>query len=143
MQPAVQAFSLSAQFARESAMLKLLEERKKWGDPKGYYFTPQSSTVIKSKMAATTIRTRTRFRPPKIRLHCRLLTMGRNHWLPQHVIQLNTIQLFVEKTICLGTQEGANKQLEVSLLCLSNFWQLALFFSGGEGVCGGVNLSLL
>ena len=42
---------------------------------KGYYFySPQSSTVIKSKMAATTIlRTRTRFRLPKIRLHCRLL----------------------------------------------------------------------
>ena len=41
---------------------------------KGYYFySPQSSTVIKSKIAATTIlRTRTRFRPPKIRLHCRL-----------------------------------------------------------------------
>ena len=41
---------------------------------KGYYFySPQSSTVIKSKMVATTIlRTRTRFRPPKIRLHCRL-----------------------------------------------------------------------
>ena len=41
---------------------------------KGYYFySPQSSTVIKSKMAATTILcTRTRFRPPKIRLHCRL-----------------------------------------------------------------------
>ena len=41
---------------------------------KGYYFySPQSSAVIKSKMAATTIlRTRTRFRPPKIRLHCRL-----------------------------------------------------------------------
>ena len=41
---------------------------------KGYYFySPQSSTVIKSKMAATTIlRTRKRFRPPKIRLHCRL-----------------------------------------------------------------------
>ena len=41
---------------------------------KGYYFySPQSSNVIKSKMAATTIlRTRTRFRPPKIRLHCRL-----------------------------------------------------------------------
>ena len=39
---------------------------------KGYYFySPQSSTVIKSKMVATTIlRTRSRFRPPKIRLHC-------------------------------------------------------------------------
>ena len=37
---------------------------------KGYYFySPQSSTVIKSKMAATTtLRTRTRFRPLKIRL---------------------------------------------------------------------------
>ena len=45
---------------------------------KGYYFySPQSSTVIKSKMAATTIlRTRTRFRPPKIRPHCRLPTLG-------------------------------------------------------------------
>ena len=47
---------------------------------KGYYFySPQSSTVIKSKMAATTIlRTRTRFRPPKIRLHCRLFLRGQN-----------------------------------------------------------------
>ena len=37
------------------------------------FYSPQSSTVIKSKMAATTIlQTRTRFRPPKIRLHCRL-----------------------------------------------------------------------
>ena len=41
---------------------------------KGYHFdSPQSSTVIKSKMATTTIlRTQTRFRPPKVRLHCRL-----------------------------------------------------------------------
>ena len=41
---------------------------------KGYYFySPQSSTVIKSKMAATTtLRTRTRFCPPKIPLHCKL-----------------------------------------------------------------------
>ena len=47
---------------------------------KGYYFySPQSSTVIKSKMAATTtLRTRTRFRPSKIRLHCRLGRAGRN-----------------------------------------------------------------
>ena len=92
----MQAFSLSAQFARESAMLKLPEERR-WGESKGagifflsspsplsffrprtyregyYFYSPQSSTVIKSKMAATKIfRTRTRFRPPKIRLHCRL-----------------------------------------------------------------------
>ena len=44
---------------------------------KGYYFySPQSSTVIKSKMAATTIlRTQTRFRPPKIRLHCGLSSL--------------------------------------------------------------------
>ena len=57
----MQAFSLGAQFARESAMLKLPEERGKYR--KCYYFySPQSSTVIKSKMAATTIlRTRTRF----------------------------------------------------------------------------------
>ena len=41
---------------------------------KGYYFySPQSPTVMKSKTAATTIlRTRPRFRPAKIRLHCRL-----------------------------------------------------------------------
>ena len=50
---------------------------------KGYYFySPQSSTVIKSKMAATTIlRTRTRFRPPKIRLHCRLTFIYRENRL--------------------------------------------------------------
>ena len=40
---------------------------------KGYYFySPQSSTVIKSKMAATYEHEQLRFRPPKIRLHCRL-----------------------------------------------------------------------
>ena len=103
----MQVFSLSAQFARESAMLKLPEERRRWGKSKGagrgqgersvffsplpsplsffrpssyrkgyYFYSPQSSTVINSKMAATTIlRTRTRFRPPKIRLQCRLLSM--------------------------------------------------------------------
>ena len=37
-----------------------------------YFYSPQSSTVIKSKMAVTTMRTRTRFHPPKIRLHRRL-----------------------------------------------------------------------
>ena len=100
--PAVQAFTLSAQFAL--AMLKLPEEWRRWGESKGvgrergerrdfflpspfplsffrprtyrkgyYFYSPQSSTVIKSKMAATTmLRTRTRFRLPKIRLHCRL-----------------------------------------------------------------------
>ena len=92
----MQVFSLSAKFARESATLKLPEERKRWGESKGagtlplsffrprtyrkgyYFYSPKSSTVIKSKMAATTIlrtrttSTRTRFCPPKIRLHCRL-----------------------------------------------------------------------
>ena len=33
--PAVQAFSLSAQFARKSTMLKLPKERRKWGESKG------------------------------------------------------------------------------------------------------------
>jgi len=33
--PVVQAFSLSAQFARESAMLKLPEERRRGGESKG------------------------------------------------------------------------------------------------------------
>ena len=99
----MQAFSLSAQFAR--SMLKLPQEWRRWGESKGVgrgrgergdffspppspfpsfalaptvrvtitFYSPQSSTVIKSKMAATTIlRTRTRFRLPKIRLHCRL-----------------------------------------------------------------------
>ena len=68
-------FGSANDFVRESAMLK----PKRGGNesprtyPQGYYFySPQSSTVIKSKMAATTVRTRTRFRPPKIRLHCRL-----------------------------------------------------------------------
>jgi len=50
-----------------------LSSFRPWTYPKGYYFySPQSSTDIKSKMAATTMRTRTRFRPPKISLHCRL-----------------------------------------------------------------------
>ena len=52
-----------------------------------YFYSPQSSTVIKSKLAATTIlRTRTRFRPPKIRLHCRLGTMGHSRSQSEHRI---------------------------------------------------------
>ena len=31
----MQAFSFSAQFASESAMLKLPEERRRWGESKG------------------------------------------------------------------------------------------------------------
>ena len=55
---------------------------------KGYYFySPQSSTVIKSKMAATTtLRTRTRFRPPKIRLQCWLRTILIKQQQEQHHI---------------------------------------------------------
>ena len=84
-QPAVQMFSLSVQFALESTMLKLPKERRRWGESKGagrgphtyrngyYFYSPQSSTVIKSKMTTTRILpTQTRFRPAKIHLHCRL-----------------------------------------------------------------------
>ena len=76
-------------FCSRKRHVETLEERRTWGEskgegrgllfrprtyPKGYYFySPQSSSVIKSKMAATTIRTWTSFRQPKIRLHCRLL----------------------------------------------------------------------
>ena len=48
-------------FSRERAMLKLLS---------------QSSSVIESKMAATTIRTWTSFPPPKIRLHWGYIALG-------------------------------------------------------------------
>ena len=91
----MQAFSSGAQFARESTMLKLPEKRRKY--PKGYYFySPQSSTVIKSKMGATTIlRTRTRFRPPKIRC-----TAGyRNVQLPVMVLH-SVFNVFY--LLCLG-----------------------------------------
>ena len=65
----------SASVFFECAMLKLpFRPRTYRRNRRGYYFySPQSSTFIKSKMAATTIlQTRTRFHPPKIRLHCRL-----------------------------------------------------------------------
>ena len=66
-----------------SVSLALLSLRKNGGllvvsrtYRKGYYFySPQSFTVIKSKMAAITIQTWTRFRLPKIRLRCRLIPM--------------------------------------------------------------------
>ena len=99
--------SQGAQFARESAMLKLSEERRKWGESKGagsgrgerrengvffflpfpsplsffrprtyrkgyYFYSPQSSTVIKSKMAATTISNTNKVSPTQNTLHCRL-----------------------------------------------------------------------
>ena len=59
-------------FPCESTMLKLQKRGKSKGGGRGrphtyrkvyYFYSPQSSTVIKSKMAATT---RTTFRPPKI-----------------------------------------------------------------------------
>ena len=51
----------------------------------GYYFySPQSSSVIKSKMAAITIRTWTSFRPPKIRLDCRLVP-GQHYIMSGHL----------------------------------------------------------
>ena len=60
---------------REEEMGQVVAFFRPRTSPKGYnfYSQGQSSTVIKSKMAATTIlRIRTRFRPPKIRPHCRL-----------------------------------------------------------------------
>ena len=39
---AVQAFSLGAQFARENAMLKLVEERRKWGESPLSFFRPRT-----------------------------------------------------------------------------------------------------
>ena len=60
-----------------------------WNTFKSKGYSPQSSSVIKSKMAATTIRKWTSFRPPKICLHCRLelsfLCLG---------LQLNSCLLF-------------------------------------------------
>jgi len=42
-------------FAQESAMLKLPKRAGNGASPKGYnFYSPQSSTVIKSKMADTT-----------------------------------------------------------------------------------------
>ena len=78
---------------------------------KGYYFySPQSSSVIKSKMAATTIRTWTSFRPPKIRLHCRLFIF-RIKSLHFHKTKMFSYQLLngqrliitaCEQSLCLG-----------------------------------------
>ena len=66
------------------------EERRKWGESKGpspslvpffgprtypkdyFFYSPQSSSVIKSKTAATTMRTWASFLLPKILLHYRL-----------------------------------------------------------------------
>ena len=67
--------------------------------PKGYYFySPQSSSVIKSKMVATTIQTWTRFGPPKIRLYCRLpfMRLKTSSWLFKRWIALSTGQKSIQ-----------------------------------------------
>ena len=71
---------------------------------KGYHFySPQSSTVIKSKMATTTIlRTQTRFRPPKVRLHCRLPIFRVFFVLP-------FLQQLTVKLIALHYRQNKNK----------------------------------
>ena len=120
----MQAFSLSVQFACENTMLRLPEERRRWGESKGaargrgergekyfflpspsplsffrlrtyrkgyYFYSPQSFIVIKSKMAAaTTLPTRTRFRPPKIRLHCRLINLDNQKGFKVNIIHNDT-----------------------------------------------------
>ena len=54
-------------------------------------YSPQSSTVIKSKMVATAIlQTRTRFRPPNIRMHCRLHNCVRQEFLTSKCVSCNT-----------------------------------------------------
>ena len=63
----------SGQNARERATSRSEEEMGRTNRKSYHFYSPQSSSVIKSKMAATTtLRTRTRFHPLKIRLHCRL-----------------------------------------------------------------------
>ena len=56
-----------------------------------YTYPPQSSTVIKSKMGATTIRTRRRFRPPKIRLHCTLQDTKNDIFFPFYKFTRQTL----------------------------------------------------
>ena len=62
-------------------------------DRRGYYFySPQTSTFIKSKMAATTIlQTRPRFRPPKIRLHCRLTICKQKNTFASTLCQMDAV----------------------------------------------------
>ena len=138
-------------------MLKLPEERMRWGEyffsplslslplsffhprtyRKGYYFySPQSSTVIKSKMAATT--TRTRFRPPKIRLHCRLQTSFRGETSgsiakcrlftqSKHVPE-STYGMPLDSWMCLGL----HCVLEVFLPSGKCFWILRRVLDSGK-----------
>ena len=75
-------------------MLKLPEQRGKWGKLKSTLPNLPRYTIFhcnKSKMAATTIlRTRTRFRSPKIRLHCRLHNCVRQELLTSKCVSCNT-----------------------------------------------------
>ena len=82
---------------------------------KGYYFySPQSSTVIKSKMAATTIlRKRTRFHPPKIRLYCRLLNVG-----------CRSLQIMKTKLKFFSAGIKQNKQLICKKATIATTWKL-------------------
>ena len=70
-----------------------------------YFYSPQSSTVIKSKMATTTIlQTQTRFRPPKIPLHCRLPIFRFFFVLPFFTFHYVTVKL-----IALQYRQNKNK----------------------------------
>ena len=93
----MQAFCLWARNLLAKAPLP--EVRRKWGESRVYYFySLQSSSVIKSKMAATTtLRTRTRFHPRKIRLHCSLNEVCRLILRPQNCVpgKTNEIRGFV------------------------------------------------
>ena len=60
--PAAQAFSSDARM--------FLLAKATYVESSEYLYSPQSFSVIKSKMAASRKRTWIRFRPPKIRLHC-------------------------------------------------------------------------
>ena len=82
---------------------------------KGYYFySPQSSTVIKSTMAATTIlRTRTRFRLPKIRLHCRLkFTVPLNLLIDHDIDDLSFATVINNYKIFLIFSDGYKQNLD-------------------------------
>ena len=100
-----------------------------------YYYSPQSSTVIKSKMAATTtLRTRTRFRPPKIRLQCRLgiwlseSSRGWGIWTVASISceisgsfaygKLSWQTWFLWKRLCLCGQLVMRKGLKQALCCI-------------------------
>ena len=96
---------------------------------KGYYFySHQSSTVIKSKMAATPILpTRTRFRPPKIRLHCRLFLFKNHYW---QINYLQTSKTFLMRmfVVFFDLTEPASRKANPA--CITARWRwLLIWFS--------------